>query len=198
MARVNTEIRDEPESLTSALLQRLREAIHAAGGWLPFDRFMAMALYEPGLGYYANSSPKFGQLPGGTAGQGSDFVTAPELSPLFGATLARQVAQALPAGIVGFCISGTFLTQGFPWPFYIQLALVVATSQFANEALRNATATARAATRRPSSRRMRNGSSSQSRPAAGRDTASRAPNFCACAQARPASACPEMPVGKPR
>ena len=97
MARVNTEIRDEPESLTSALLQRLREAIHAAGGWLPFDRFMAMALYEPGLGYYANSSPKFGQLPGGTAGQGSDFVTAPELSPLFGATLARQVAQALAA-----------------------------------------------------------------------------------------------------
>ena len=44
------------------------------------------------------------------------------------------------AGIVGFCISGTFLTQGFTWPFYIQLALVVATSQFANEALRNATA----------------------------------------------------------
>lgn len=51
----------------------------------------------------------------------------------------RQVAQALPAGIVGFCISGTFLTQGFTWPFYIQLALVVATSQFANEASRNAT-----------------------------------------------------------
>lgn len=52
----------------------------------------------------------------------------------------RQVTQALPAGIVGFCISGTFLTQGFTWPFYIQLALVVATSQFANTALRNATA----------------------------------------------------------
>ena len=65
----------------------------------------------------------------------------------------RQVAQALPAGIVGFCISGTFLTQGFTWPFYIQLALVVATSQFANEALRNATATARAATRKPAKAR---------------------------------------------
>ncbi|MGI9219319.1 MAG: class I SAM-dependent methyltransferase, partial [Hydrogenophaga sp.] len=44
-----------------------------------------------------NALPKFGQMPGGTAGQGSDFVTAPELSPLFGHTLARQVAQALAA-----------------------------------------------------------------------------------------------------
>ncbi len=94
---VKTEPKNEPASLTSALLARLREAIRAAGGWLPFDRFMAMALYEPGLGYYANSSPKFGQMPEGAAGQGSDFVTAPELSPLFGATLARQVAQALTA-----------------------------------------------------------------------------------------------------
>jgi SAM-dependent MidA family methyltransferase len=95
--RVNTETVKEPASLTSTLLARLQEAIRAAGGWLPFDRFMAMALYEPGLGYYANALPKFGQMPEGTAGQGSDFVTAPELSPLFGATLARQVAQALAA-----------------------------------------------------------------------------------------------------
>jgi len=87
----------EHTSLTSALLARLREAIRASGGWLPFDRFMAMALYEPGLGYYANQNPKFGQMPAGVAGQGSDFVTAPELSPLFGHTLARQVAQALTA-----------------------------------------------------------------------------------------------------
>ena len=94
---VKTEPKKEPASLTSALLARLREAIRAAGGWLPFDRFMAMALYEPGLGYYANATPKFGQMPQGEAGQGSDFVTAPELSPLFGATLARQVAQALVA-----------------------------------------------------------------------------------------------------
>ena len=78
-------------------MARLREAILASGGWLPFDRFMAMALYEPGLGYYANQNPKFGQMPAGVAGQGSDFVTAPELSPLFGHTLARQVAQALDA-----------------------------------------------------------------------------------------------------
>jgi SAM-dependent MidA family methyltransferase len=93
--RVKTESVSEPSSLTSALLARLREAIRASDGWLPFDRFMAMALYEPGLGYYANHTPKFGQMPAGLAGQGSDFVTAPELSPLFGHTLARQVAQAL-------------------------------------------------------------------------------------------------------
>ena len=53
----------------------------------------AMALYAPGLGYYARRSPKFGLMPQ----SGSDFVTAPELSPLFGRALARQVAQALQA-----------------------------------------------------------------------------------------------------
>jgi SAM-dependent MidA family methyltransferase len=96
--RVNQEaMNDEAASLTSALQERLSAAIRASGGWLPFDRFMAIALYEPGLGYYANGLPKFGQMPGGEAGQGSDFVTAPELSPLFGRTLARQVAQALDA-----------------------------------------------------------------------------------------------------
>ena len=91
--RVRTETLNEPGSLTSALLARLRQAIAEAGGWLSFDRFMAMALYEPGLGYYANGGQTFGHLPD----DGSDFVTAPELSPLFGRTLARQVAQALAA-----------------------------------------------------------------------------------------------------
>ena len=66
-------------------------ALQRAGGWLPFDRFMALALYAPGLGYYANASRKFGQMPN----SGSDFVTAPELTPLFGRTLARQVDEAL-------------------------------------------------------------------------------------------------------
>jgi SAM-dependent MidA family methyltransferase len=87
----------EPSILPGALLQRVAGAIRASGGWLPFDRFMALALYEPGLGYYANASPKFGHLPAGPQGQGSDFVTAPELTPLFGHALARQVAQALRA-----------------------------------------------------------------------------------------------------
>jgi SAM-dependent MidA family methyltransferase len=75
-------------------LQRLiRRAVDSAGGWLPFDRFMALALYAPGLGYYARGSRQFGAMPA----SGSDFVTAPEMSPLFGATLARQVGQALEA-----------------------------------------------------------------------------------------------------
>jgi SAM-dependent MidA family methyltransferase len=75
-------------------LQRLiRRAIDSAGGWLPFDRFMALALYAPGLGYYTRGSRQFGTMPA----SGSDFVTAPEMSPLFGATLARQVGQALEA-----------------------------------------------------------------------------------------------------
>ena len=83
----------EPASLSTPLQQRIRAAIRHAGGWLPFDRFMAMALYEPGLGYYANPSRKFGTMPA----SGSDFVTAPEMSPLFGRALAVQVAQALQA-----------------------------------------------------------------------------------------------------
>jgi SAM-dependent MidA family methyltransferase len=79
----------EPDSLSTQLARR----IAADGGWWPFDRFMAAALYEPGLGYYSGGSRQFGVLPA----SGSDFVTAPELSPLFGAALARQVAQALGA-----------------------------------------------------------------------------------------------------
>jgi SAM-dependent MidA family methyltransferase len=77
----------------AALKARIAQAVQAAGGWLPFDRFMAMALYEPGLGYYARGAPVFGTMPQ----SGSDFVTAPELSPLFAATLARAVGEALDA-----------------------------------------------------------------------------------------------------
>jgi SAM-dependent MidA family methyltransferase len=80
-------------SLSARLRSRLLTVIADAGGWLPFDRFMAIALYEPGLGYYARGSRQFGAMPA----SGSDFVTAPELSPLFGQALARQVAQALQA-----------------------------------------------------------------------------------------------------
>ncbi|MEZ5607778.1 MAG: SAM-dependent methyltransferase [Burkholderiaceae bacterium] len=76
---------------SAALAAHIARAIQAAGGWLPFDRFMQLALYTPGLGYYAHGSCKFGLLPH----SGSDFVTAPELSPLFGQTLAVQVAEAL-------------------------------------------------------------------------------------------------------
>ncbi len=85
------------ESLSARLHNRLSTAIAENGAWLPFDRFMAMALYEPGLGYYARGSQQFGSLPPSATRAGSDFVTAPELSPLFGQALARQVAQALDA-----------------------------------------------------------------------------------------------------
>jgi SAM-dependent MidA family methyltransferase len=83
----------ESASVSVPLTRLLHAAIARDGGWLPFDRFMAMALYAPGLGYYANHSRKFGVLPQ----SGSDFVTAPELSPLFGRALARQLTQALRA-----------------------------------------------------------------------------------------------------
>jgi SAM-dependent MidA family methyltransferase len=82
-----------PNIATDALPQSLRRAMLAADNWLSFDAFMAQALYAPGWGYYANASAKFGHLPS----SGSDFVTAPELSPFFGQALARQVAQALQA-----------------------------------------------------------------------------------------------------
>ena len=81
------------KAITNPLSDTIAHAILDSGGWLGFDDFMALALYAPGQGYYANASQKFGLMPAG----GSDFVTAPELSPRFGHTLARQVAQALEA-----------------------------------------------------------------------------------------------------
>ena len=78
---------------SKALKAFVEISIFRAGGWLPFDRFMAMALYAPGLGYYSHGSRKFGALPS----SGSDFVTAPEMTPLFGRALAVQVADALRA-----------------------------------------------------------------------------------------------------
>jgi len=76
-----------------ALVEVIRAGLSAEGGWWPFDRFMSAALYTPGLGYYSGPKLPFGWMPQG----GSDFVTAPELSPLFGHTLAVQVHQALLA-----------------------------------------------------------------------------------------------------
>ena len=75
------------------LAELIRRAVLDNGDWLPFDRFMSLALYAPGLGYYANHRRKFGRMPA----SGSDFVTAPELSPLFAQALAVQVAQTLTA-----------------------------------------------------------------------------------------------------
>ena len=87
----------QASSVSAGVAQGLRKLIARriadAGGWLGFDRFMALALYAPGLGYYARGDRQFGWMPE----SGSDFVTAPELSPLFGRALARQLAQALQA-----------------------------------------------------------------------------------------------------
>jgi SAM-dependent methyltransferase len=67
----------------------LTQQIAAAAGWLPFERFMDAALYAPGLGYYSAGARKLGA--------GGDFTTAPEVSPLFGACLARQCGEILSA-----------------------------------------------------------------------------------------------------
>ncbi len=80
------------------LRRRIVAAIDAAGGVIRFDRFMQMALYEPALGYYSAGLDKLGE--------GGDFVTAPEISPLFGDCLARQfealVAQGCASRILEF------------------------------------------------------------------------------------------------
>ena len=73
------------------LVQHIRDQIRANGGWIGFARYMELALYAPGLGYYMAGGRKLGRE--------GDFVTAPEISPLFGETLARQVAQVLDSGL---------------------------------------------------------------------------------------------------
>ncbi|MEO7937640.1 MAG: SAM-dependent methyltransferase [Burkholderiaceae bacterium] len=82
-------------SLTSALQPHLAQVISDHGGWIGFDRFMALALYTPGLGYYSRGDQQIGNLPLDHAGARSDFATAPGISPLFGRALAVQVGQAL-------------------------------------------------------------------------------------------------------
>ena len=75
------------------LAEMMAHEIRERGGWMRFERFMELALYAPGLGYYSGGRRVLGRMPQ----DGSDFVTAPELTPLFGEVLARQVAQALEA-----------------------------------------------------------------------------------------------------
>jgi len=86
----------DPDALAHSqrLQQVIAEEIAGTGGWLPFARFMEMLLYAPGLGYYTAGARKFGAA--------GDFVTAPEMTGLFGRALARQVAQvmALSAPVV--------------------------------------------------------------------------------------------------
>ncbi len=69
------------------LMMMMREAMNEAGGVIPFVEFMNQALYAPGLGYYSAGVRKFGA--------DGDFITAPEISPLFSQCVARQCQQVL-------------------------------------------------------------------------------------------------------
>ncbi len=81
---------DEPAATHSARLAALlRREMDSNGGAISFARFMELALYAPGLGYYSSGSRKFGAE--------GDFVTAPEISPLFSRCVARQAQQVLAA-----------------------------------------------------------------------------------------------------
>lgn len=83
---------DNAQQLSAALLAIIRAQISASGP-LSFADYMQLALYHPQFGYYNNAGIKFGAA--------GDFITAPEISPLFGQTLAKQVGAVLadlPAG----------------------------------------------------------------------------------------------------
>jgi SAM-dependent MidA family methyltransferase len=77
----------EAAAHSTRLVEFIRSEIAASGGWISFARYMELALYAPGLGYYSAGSHKLGEA--------GDFITAPELSPLFGRTLARQIAEIM-------------------------------------------------------------------------------------------------------
>jgi SAM-dependent MidA family methyltransferase len=81
-----------PAAAASAkLAQLIAGEIRRAGGWIPFARYMELALYAPGLGYYMAGARKLGR--------DGDFVTAPEISRLYGRTLARQIEQLVRMGL---------------------------------------------------------------------------------------------------
>ena len=74
-------------ALSAKLTKRIRTDIGVVGGRIPFSRYMHMVLYEPGLGYYSAGAKKLGSA--------GDFVTAPEISPLFSQCLAHQCVEIL-------------------------------------------------------------------------------------------------------
>ena len=75
------------QTRSQALIACLKQQITDAGGSIPFDAYMEAALYHPEHGYYTNPAPLFGEK--------GDFITAPEISPLFSACLANQAKQIL-------------------------------------------------------------------------------------------------------
>lgn len=71
--------------MTTTELEQLVRATIEAGGPLPFDRYMEMALYEPGLGYYARGPQR--------SDWNGDFITAPQLDPAYGELWAAGIEQ---------------------------------------------------------------------------------------------------------
>src|SRR5258707_15186152 len=76
---------------SNRVAEHIQGEITASGGWISFARYMELALYAPELGYYSAGARKLGKA--------GDFVTAPEISPLYGQTLARPVKRVLGAGL---------------------------------------------------------------------------------------------------
>ena len=91
LAKLNIDTLPQPSpdalEASSLLSRKIAAEIGVSGGWIPFSRFMELALYCPGLGYYSAGAAKFG-----TSG---DFVTAPEISPLFGACIATTASGTM-------------------------------------------------------------------------------------------------------
>ena len=115
-------------SLSEQLTALIRAEIASGGGWLDFERYMELALYAPGLGYYSAGSAKLGP-------QG-DFITAPELSTLFGSVIAAQLRAMLTdlaspvilelgagTGSLAKSVLDTFAADGRPLPDYLILEL---------------------------------------------------------------------------
>jgi SAM-dependent MidA family methyltransferase len=103
-----TSLEMEHSKLLSA---KIAAQIASKGAWIPFSRYMEMALYEPGFGYYSAGAHKLGA--------GGDFTTAPELSPLFGAAICSTLLtvleglkeKGLPAQILEFGAGSGKLAQ---------------------------------------------------------------------------------------
>jgi SAM-dependent MidA family methyltransferase len=87
--RPDDDISDDERRHTLRVREAIAREIAAAGGWISFERYMDLALYEPGLGYYSAGARKLGA--------GGDFTTAPEISSLFGSCVAKQCAEVLSA-----------------------------------------------------------------------------------------------------
>ncbi|NQE51255.1 class I SAM-dependent methyltransferase [Herbaspirillum rubrisubalbicans] len=80
---------EDAQAASQTLQHLIAGEIAAAGGWISFERYMELALYAPQVGYYSGGSAKLGKE--------GDFTTAPEISPLYGATLAHLAAEVIAA-----------------------------------------------------------------------------------------------------